>query len=67
MDIIGGYDDSDFLATAGRLLAEARALGAQFHQDGSWSVAAGRPPLPAALSDRLRVHRAAIAALQEES
>ena len=56
-------DNPDFLSAAGRLMAEAQSLGAVFNPDGSWVMGAGQAPLPAALADRLRVHRRAIAML----
>jgi hypothetical protein len=56
----------DFLTSARRLMAEAQSLGATFSSDGTWTMNDGRPPLPSALSDRLRVHRKAVAALQAE-
>jgi hypothetical protein len=59
-------DGPDFLSAASRLMAEAQSLGAVFRPDGTWTVDAGRAPLPAALSDKLRVHRGAIAALHAE-
>lgn len=59
-------NDGDFLSTARRLMVEAQSLGAVFRPDGTWTVSAGFAPLPAALSDRLRVHRGAIAALHAE-
>ena len=64
---IGPMDETpDFLSTAGRQMAEARALGAIFQEGGSWVMSAGRSPLPSALTDRLRVHRKAISALVAE-
>jgi hypothetical protein len=59
-------DSPDFLSTTQRRMAEAQSLGAVFHADGTWTMTAGRPPLPSALTDRLRVHRAAIVALLKE-
>lgn len=59
-------DGSDFLSTAERLMAEAQLLGAVFQLDGSWAADNLQPPLPSALTDRLRVHRGAIAAVQRE-
>jgi hypothetical protein len=59
-------ESPDFLSTAGRQMTEAQALGAIFQASGSWTMSAGRPPLPSALTDRLRVHRKAIAALVAE-
>jgi hypothetical protein len=59
----GTDNGPDFLSTADRLMAEGKLLGAIFRPDGSWTMDAGRAPLPVALTDRLRVHRAAIAAI----
>jgi hypothetical protein len=59
-------DGTDFLSTARNLMTEAQSFGAEFHPDGTWTVTAGQAPLPATLSDRLRVHRGAIAALFAE-
>ena len=59
-------ESPDFLSTAGRQMAEAQSLGAVFHSNGAWTMNPGRPPLPSALTDRLRVHRKAIAALVAE-
>jgi len=59
-------DSPDFLSTAGRQMAEAQLLGAVFQADGAWTMKPGQPPLPSALTDRLRVHRKAIAALVAE-
>ena len=56
-------DGPDFLSQVLQLMAEALALGAAFQPDGTWLMNEGRPPLPAALSDRLRVHRSAIVAI----
>jgi len=59
-------ENPDFLSAAGRQMAEAQALGAIFQVGGSWTMTEGRAPLPSALTDRLRVHRKAIAALLAE-
>jgi hypothetical protein len=59
-------ESPDFLSAAGRQMAEAQALGAIFQAGGSWTMSAGKPPLPSSLADRLRVHRNAIAALLAE-
>lgn len=56
----------DFLSAAGRQMAEAQSLGAVFDPEGAWTMSMGRAPLPSALTDRLRVHRKAIAALVAE-
>ncbi|MDR3437933.1 hypothetical protein [Telmatospirillum sp.] len=57
-------DSPDFVSVAERLVEEAQSLGAIFLPDGTWTMAAGQAALPVALADRLRAHRAAIAALQ---
>ena len=49
---------SSFVASARIYMSEARTLGASFHSDGSY---ASPKPLPAYLSDHLRVLRSAIA------
>lgn len=59
-------DGPDFLSTALRLMKEALALGAAFQPDGSWVMNGDQAPLPAALADKLRVHRAAIVAILAE-
>ena len=59
-------DGPDFLFTARRLVTEAQLLGAGFQPDGTWTMAATRPPLPTGLADRLRVHRAAVVMLLAE-
>jgi hypothetical protein len=59
-------ENPDFLSAAGRQMLEAQALGAVFQAEGTWTMSVGRPPLPSALTDRLRVHRKAIAALVAE-
>lgn len=59
-------DAPDFLSSTRRLILEAQGLGATFLADGTWTMTEGHPPLPAPLSDRLRVHRTAVAALVEE-
>jgi hypothetical protein len=56
----------DFLSAAGRQMAEAQLLGAVFDPGGTWTMSVGRAPLPSALTDRLRVHRKAVAALVAE-
>lgn len=56
----------DFLSAAGRQMAEAKLLGAVFDPNGTWTMSIGRAALPSALTDRLRVHRKAIAALVAE-
>lgn len=55
----------DFLSSAQHQVVAARLLGAVFNADGSWTMNAGQDPLPSAMTDRLRVHRRAIAALQK--
>lgn len=47
-------------------MKEALALGAAFQPDGSWVMNGDQAPLPAALADKLRVHRAAIVAILAE-
>jgi hypothetical protein len=59
-------DGPDFLSKTHHQMAQAQLLGAVFRPDGTWTMAAGQPPLPSALADRLRVHRAAIVALIKE-
>ena len=54
----------DFLSSAQNQVVAARLLGAVFNPDGTWTMNAGQKPLPSELTDRLRVHRRAIAALQ---
>jgi hypothetical protein len=53
-------DAPDFISSARHLLKDAETHGATFHPDGTWTMNAGRQPLPAGLADRLRVHRKAI-------
>lgn len=53
----------DFLSSAQRLVTEAQTLGAVFGADGTWTMHVGKAPLPAALADRLRVHRRAVVML----
>ena len=57
----------DFLSSAHRLVAEAQALGALFHTDGSWSMGTSLTALPSALADRLRVHRRAVVLLMAKT
>ena len=59
-------DAPDFLSAADRLVAEAQSLGAVFSLDGAWTMHDGKAPLPAALADRLRVHRRAIAMVMKQ-
>ncbi|HIJ61938.1 MAG TPA: hypothetical protein HPQ04_04525 [Rhodospirillaceae bacterium] len=59
-------DAPDFLSAADRLVAEAQSLGAVFSHDGGWTMNDGKSPLPAALVDRLRVHRRAVAMIMKK-
>lgn len=58
-------DAPDFLSSAHDQVIAARLLGAVFNSDGTWEMNPGQKPLPSGLTDRLRVHRRAIAKLQE--